>query len=97
MTDDRWRPQVEERNVERWLERNSNDPDDYEGACRRLVAIIYKGDENHDLDTMLRRSTPQELYRSLKQQYWHLVHTRELDEIGTNRIAQKPRLKLATR
>jgi hypothetical protein len=52
MTDDRWRIQVEERNFERWLEWNNDDPDDYEGACRRLVTIIYKEDGNHDPETI---------------------------------------------
>jgi hypothetical protein len=58
-----------------WLERNSDDPDDYEAACRSLIPLVYKNQEvEQDLDTMLRRSNPKDLYRHLKQQHWYLVH-----------------------
>ena len=66
--------------VEKWLERNADDPDDYDYACRRLIQILYKDDEDHDPDTMMRRTTAQDLYKYLKQEYWYLVHTGQLDE-----------------
>ncbi|KAG7348323.1 hypothetical protein IV203_017028 [Nitzschia inconspicua] len=69
------------RKVEKWLERNADDPDDYEYGCRRLIQIMYdEDDEEHTPDTMLRRTTPKELYRYLKQQYWYMIHTGQLEE-----------------
>jgi hypothetical protein len=66
--------------IERWLDRHADEPDDYVQACRQLVATIYKGDENHDADTMLQRTPPRDLYRYLEHHYWYLVHMGELEE-----------------
>ena len=67
--------------VEKWLERDADDPDDYDDAVRRLNRTIYgDNDPDHDVDTMLRRSSLKDLYTYLKQHYWYLVHTNQLDE-----------------
>jgi hypothetical protein len=71
----------EEVQVERWLDRDADDPDDYVYAIRRLSSTIYgENDPDNDVDTMLRRSTPKDLYNYLKQQYWYRVHTNQLEE-----------------
>jgi hypothetical protein len=63
------------------LERDADDTNDYEFGCRKLIQIIYDDDdEEHHPDVMLRRTSPRELYRYLKQQYWYLVHTGQLEE-----------------
>jgi hypothetical protein len=63
------------------LERDADDTNDYEFCCRKLIQIIYDDDdEEHHPDVMLRRTSPRELYRYLKQQYWYLVHTGQLEE-----------------
>jgi hypothetical protein len=67
--------------VEKWLERNATDPDDYDYACRKLIRIIYgQDDPDHDPDTMMRRTSAPDLYRYLKNEYWFKVHLGELKE-----------------
>lgn len=69
--------------VEKWLERNADDPEDFEYACRLLCAYMYDpNDHDYCVDTMLQRSTPEALYRYLKPHYWYLAHTNQLDENG---------------
>ncbi|KAL3943677.1 MAG: hypothetical protein SGBAC_002258 [Bacillariaceae sp.] len=63
-----------------WLERNADDPDDYEAACRELIPLVYKDEDESDPDKMLRRSDPKDLYRHLKHQHWFLVHTGAISE-----------------
>lgn len=64
-----------------WLLRHADDPDDYEAACRELIPIVYKDEHESDVDTMLRRSNPKDLYRHLKHQHWYLTHTGAISEI----------------
>mmetsp|Transcript_39432 Transcript_39432/g.95413 ORF Transcript_39432/g.95413 Transcript_39432/m.95413 type:complete len:2402 (+) Transcript_39432:184-7389(+) len=58
-----------------WLERNAGDPDDYEAACRALIPLVYKDEDESDPNKMLRRSDPKDLYRHLKHQHWYLIHS----------------------
>ena len=69
--------------VEKWLERNANDPEDPEYVCRLLCALMYdQNNPDYDVETMLQRSTALDLYRYLKHQYWYLAHSNQLDENG---------------
>ena len=69
--------------IERWLERDADDPEDYEHACRLLCQFMYDGsDPAYNVDTMLRRSTPRDLYQHLKHHYWYLVHTKQVHKIS---------------
>jgi hypothetical protein len=53
------------------LDSDSNEePDDYEGACRELIAIVHP---NSDPDDMIRRCDLKVLYRNLRQQYQYLI------------------------
>jgi hypothetical protein len=74
--------------IEKWLERHSDDPKDYVEACRRLSAIIYQSDEDNDIDTLLRRNEPEPLYRYLKQQYWYLVHSGQIEETKLHNVSE---------
>ncbi|KAL3922617.1 MAG: hypothetical protein SGILL_002111 [Bacillariaceae sp.] len=74
--------------VEKWLERHADDPEDFLYACRRLIQIIYDDDdEEHTPEYMLRRTEPKDLYRYLKQQYWYKVHTGQLEENALHRVS----------
>ncbi|CAJ1963305.1 unnamed protein product [Cylindrotheca closterium] len=65
-----------------WLERNADDPYDYDAACRELIPLVCKGEDESDPDKMLRRSDPKDLYRQLKHQHWYLVHAGAMSEIA---------------
>ena len=76
----------------KWLNRFEDDPDDYEEACTILFSKLYPpDDEDHDLDTMMRRSTPLDLYRYLKQEYWYRMHTGNMEEstASTNKVSTR--------
>eukprot|EP00538_Stauroneis_constricta_P011387 CAMPEP_0119551784 /NCGR_PEP_ID=MMETSP1352-20130426/4941_1 /TAXON_ID=265584 /ORGANISM="Stauroneis constricta, Strain CCMP1120" /LENGTH=676 /DNA_ID=CAMNT_0007597899 /DNA_START=56 /DNA_END=2086 /DNA_ORIENTATION=- len=81
----------DEQIMESWLVDDVNEPDDYEGACRQLIPIIYRG-INVDPDVMVKRMPLPELYKYLKQHYWFVVHRRGLDEYteGTRDLASSP-------
>ena len=72
--------QANEPEIVRWLDRNAGEPDDYQDACEKLCAVIYNDDDEHDMDMILRRTTPRDLYYYLKQQYWYLAHVGALDD-----------------
>ncbi|KAL3921431.1 MAG: hypothetical protein SGARI_006683, partial [Bacillariaceae sp.] len=61
--------EYEEQVIEKWFQVDTL-PDDLESACRQLIPIVYKGEDNHaDPDTMMKRTPLPELYKYLKQHY----------------------------
>jgi hypothetical protein len=58
----------EEQVIEKWFQADSL-PDDLESACRRLIPIVYSGEDHADPETMMRRTPLRELYKYLKQHY----------------------------
>ena len=69
--------------TEKWFHRDADDPEDYEYACRVLCEAMYDpNDPDYDVEIMLSRSSPRDLYRYLKPHYWYLAHTNQLDENG---------------
>jgi hypothetical protein len=83
----------EEHVIEKWFQADSL-PEDLESACRRLIPIIYKGEEHADPDTMIKRMPLPELYRYLKQHYDYKKDIRKevleesLQEVGSGNIKQ---------
>ena len=58
----------EDQVIEKWFQVDTL-PDNLEEACRKLIPIVYKGEEYVDPDTMMRRTPLPELYKYLKQHY----------------------------
>ena len=56
----------------------TEEPEDYEQACRDLIKIVYRGQtgKNVDADDMIRRCDLPSLYRNLKEQHKHNCDTR---------------------
>jgi len=80
--------------VQKWLDRDADDPEDFEYACRRLCHCMYdQNDPDYDVDTMFLRSTPVDLYKYLKHHYWYLVHTNQLDKNALHRNDSNERVE----
>ncbi len=58
----------DEQVIEKWFQVDSL-PVDLESACRRLIPIVYKGEEYPDPEIMMRRTPLPELYKYLKQHF----------------------------
>ena len=72
--------------IERWVDRDADLPEDLEDFCRILMAAIYANDEEVDQEKMLRRTPLPELARYLKGQYWYKVHNNEIDENAVDQV-----------
>eukprot|EP00980_Cylindrotheca_fusiformis_P022623 scaffold9520_cov105-Cylindrotheca_fusiformis.AAC.3 len=76
----------DEPEVINWLERYDDDPDDYEVACRKLIAVLYKDDEEYDPEATMRRTSTLDLFRYLQQAYWYEVHMGNIPENALDEV-----------
>jgi hypothetical protein len=75
----------DKRQIERWLDRDADAPKDLEVAIRRMIPVIY-GDEEVDMERLMRRMSLPDLYKYLKQYYWYKVHNSQVTENAVEEV-----------